>query len=53
MNKKTHLAIEKKMYFIIPSKLIIGGGGGGGGPNKLREGRKKIEKLISIPPPVY
>ena len=30
-------------------KLINGGGGGGGGlgPNKVRGGRKKIEKLIS------
>ena len=44
INKKTHLAAEKKLVFHHSLKINKRGG-----PYKLRGGRKKVEKLISVP----
>ena len=45
INKKTHVVTEKN--FVLHHTLKINKRGD---PSKLQEGRKKNEKLISIPP---
>ena len=49
INKKTHLATEKILYFIIPWKLI--NGRVQISSEGKRGGREKMAKLISVPPP--